>query len=338
MVGAGSMGAGVAALLARAGLEVQLGSRAAAQAASVAERAGSTTYPASPPVASAPVLSEIEFAGVDLVVFAVPVDALPAAVASVGARIGERSAVLVVSKGLVAAARSTCRRYVARACDRPRASPALGGPVHAAEAVERGASVGARLARRRLPPAARRGARRAGPRGRARRGGHGRQLAGVRQERRRSRRVRRRRPSGTNAAGAAAGACLLRDRTTLAARHGAHIPSTFTGPRRAPVISSPPCSRPAAATDGRGSCSADGMSARAASPEAPVAHGRSRGVPRAASSSGAAPDLVDGRCSARRARVRSRDDGRAPRCLEGRVVARGQGRGPASPAATARAA
>ena len=44
-------------------------------------------------------MADIEFAGVDLVAFAVPCSQLPAAIGKVGASIGDRSAVLVASKG-----------------------------------------------------------------------------------------------------------------------------------------------------------------------------------------------------------------------------------------------
>jgi glycerol-3-phosphate dehydrogenase (NAD(P)+) len=88
------------------------------------------------PVAAA----EIELGGVDLVVFAVPSGELPAAVGQHGARIGDRSAVLVVSKGLVPPLATTPSRYVHDRV-RARAVAALGGTMHALEAVERGASV-----------------------------------------------------------------------------------------------------------------------------------------------------------------------------------------------------
>ena len=73
-------------------------------------------------------------------VFAVPCQSLPAAVGKVGALIGDRSAVLVASKGLVAAARHDAHRLRGRARARPRGR-LPGGPAHAREAVEDGASV-----------------------------------------------------------------------------------------------------------------------------------------------------------------------------------------------------
>src|SRR3954454_17337609 len=104
VIGAGSMGTGVAGLLARAGLDVQRGCRTAEHAERLcAERCNGDYLPGvelPEGVSPAPVGS-IELAGVDLVVFAVPASALPQAVGSVGARIGSRTAVLVLAKGLV---------------------------------------------------------------------------------------------------------------------------------------------------------------------------------------------------------------------------------------------
>jgi glycerol-3-phosphate dehydrogenase len=84
-------------------------------------------------------VSEIELAGVDLVVFAVPASALPAAVGSAGARIGERSAVLVLSKGLVPSLGALPSHYVSERVN-ARAIACLGGPFHSGEAVASGAS------------------------------------------------------------------------------------------------------------------------------------------------------------------------------------------------------
>jgi glycerol-3-phosphate dehydrogenase (NAD(P)+) len=83
---------------------------------------------------------EIEFAGVDLVVLAVPCNGLPAALGEIGARVGERSAVLVASKGLVPPLGTTPSAYVSERV-RARAVASLAGPAHAREAIELGASV-----------------------------------------------------------------------------------------------------------------------------------------------------------------------------------------------------
>jgi glycerol-3-phosphate dehydrogenase (NAD(P)+) len=143
VVGAGRMGTAMADVLARAGLEVQLGCRTAAQAARLREVGENSAY--LPGVrleaAVAPkAVSEIEFAGVDLVVLAVPCGSLPAAVGEIGARMSERSAVLVSSKGLVAPLGTTPTAYVSERVP-ARAVASLGGPADALEASEGGAAV-----------------------------------------------------------------------------------------------------------------------------------------------------------------------------------------------------
>jgi glycerol-3-phosphate dehydrogenase (NAD(P)+) len=143
VVGAGSMGTAAAAVLARAGLEVQLGCRTGAQAETLRAARENTRYlpglelDASIDVKTVP---EIEFAGVDLVLLAVPCASLPAAVGEIGARMGDRSAVLVASKGLVPPLGTTPAAFVAERV-RARAVATLAGPAHAREAIELGASV-----------------------------------------------------------------------------------------------------------------------------------------------------------------------------------------------------
>jgi 1-acyl-sn-glycerol-3-phosphate acyltransferase len=143
IVGAGSMGTAMAELLVRAGLDVQLGCRTAAQAERIAAEGRNERYlpdlrlPAEVAVST---VSDIELFGVDLVVLAVPSRDLPAAVANIGARVGERTAVLVLSKGVVAPHGALPTAYVAERV-RARAVGCLGGPAHAREAVSAGASV-----------------------------------------------------------------------------------------------------------------------------------------------------------------------------------------------------
>jgi glycerol-3-phosphate dehydrogenase (NAD(P)+) len=143
VVGAGSMGTALAVLLARAGLEVQLGTRTAAQAERLAAARRNDAYlpgvelPAEVDVRPA---GELELVGCDLVVLAVPARGLPAAVAQAAARIGERSAVLVLSKGVVAPHGQLPSDYVGERV-RARAIGCLAGPAHAREAVEAGASI-----------------------------------------------------------------------------------------------------------------------------------------------------------------------------------------------------
>src|SRR5437764_174985 len=142
IVGAGSMGTALATLLARAGIQVQLGCRTQAGAERIQERRENDRLPGVelPDEVQVSTVADIEFGGLDLVCFAVPSRDLPAAVAQVGAKIGQRSAVLVLSKGLVPPLGLTPTAYVSERTP-ARAVAALGGPAHAAEAVSLGASV-----------------------------------------------------------------------------------------------------------------------------------------------------------------------------------------------------
>jgi glycerol-3-phosphate dehydrogenase (NAD(P)+) len=143
VIGAGCMGTAISLVLARAGLEVQLGCRTEAQADRIRGDAENAAY--LPGVAlhraiEPKAVREIEFAGVDLVVLAVPCSSLPAAVGEIGARVGERSAVLVTSKGLVPPLGTTPSAYVVERVP-ARAVATLAGPAHAREAIEIGAAV-----------------------------------------------------------------------------------------------------------------------------------------------------------------------------------------------------
>jgi glycerol-3-phosphate dehydrogenase len=137
------MGTAAAVVLARAGLEVQLGCRTAEQAQTLGAAGENTAYLPGVPLGdgiTACAVRDVEFAGVDLVVLAVPCSALPAVVGDVGAGVGERSAVLVTSKGLVPPLGTTPSAFVAERV-RARAVASLAGPAHAREAIELGAAV-----------------------------------------------------------------------------------------------------------------------------------------------------------------------------------------------------
>jgi glycerol-3-phosphate dehydrogenase len=143
VVGAGSAGTATATLLARAGLDVQLGCRNADHADRIAATGENEDYLPGielPDNVVPTTLADIEFAGVDLVVLAVPSSSLPQVVGSLGARIGDRSAVLALSKGLVQPLGTLPTRYVSERVG-ARAVAFLGGPSHAAESVDRGAHV-----------------------------------------------------------------------------------------------------------------------------------------------------------------------------------------------------
>jgi glycerol-3-phosphate dehydrogenase (NAD(P)+) len=138
VIGAGSWGTAVAVLLARGGLDVQLGTRTLEKAEEMAESRANENYlpgvqlPDSLTVKRA---ADIELAGIDLVCLAVPSAALPQAVGAIGDRVGERTAVLLLSKGMVAPMAALPSEYVAERIVRARAFASLGGPAHAKEAV-----------------------------------------------------------------------------------------------------------------------------------------------------------------------------------------------------------
>src|SRR4051812_43971311 len=143
VVGAGSWGTAVAVMLARAGLEVDLGCRTREQAEALLELRRNERYldgielPTGVNVLRA---SELEPSRHDLVVFAVPSAQLPAAVAAHGGLIAPRSGVLVCAKGLVPPLGMLPTAYVAERVP-SWAVGALGGPAHAAAALDGGASL-----------------------------------------------------------------------------------------------------------------------------------------------------------------------------------------------------
>ncbi len=143
VIGAGSWGTAVAVLLARGGLEVQLGTRTAEQAAELAETRENRRYlegvrlPRSIEVRQA---SEIELAGLDLVCLAIPSKSLPQAVGAIADRVGARSSVLLLTKGLIAPRGQLPSEYVGDRV-RARAVACLGGPAHARESVSGSAAL-----------------------------------------------------------------------------------------------------------------------------------------------------------------------------------------------------
>jgi 1-acyl-sn-glycerol-3-phosphate acyltransferase len=143
IVGAGTWGTSLAVSLARAGLEVELGCRTHEQAQVLGEARENARYlpgvelPDSVRVVRA---SELELGAHDLICLAVPARALPNVLAAHGERIPRRSGLLVVSKGLVPPLGTVPSAFAAERC-RARAVAALGGPAHAADMLEHGASV-----------------------------------------------------------------------------------------------------------------------------------------------------------------------------------------------------
>jgi glycerol-3-phosphate dehydrogenase (NAD(P)+) len=143
VIGAGSWGTAVAVLLARGGLDVQLGARTSAQAAEIAAAGENPRYlegvrlPGSVRVRQA---SEIELAGLDLVCLAIPSGSLPQAVGAIADRVGARSSLLLLTKGLIAPQGRLPAEYVGERI-RARAIACLGGPAHAREAVSGSAAL-----------------------------------------------------------------------------------------------------------------------------------------------------------------------------------------------------
>jgi len=136
VIGAGSWGTAVAVLLARGGLEVQLGTRSPEQAEAMAESRENEKYLPGVRLPETLIVKrahEIELAGCDLVCLAVPSKALPAAVGAIGDRVGQRAAVLLLAKGIVAPMGALPHEYVGERI-RARAIACLGGPAHAKEA------------------------------------------------------------------------------------------------------------------------------------------------------------------------------------------------------------
>ncbi|HEX5930119.1 MAG TPA: 1-acyl-sn-glycerol-3-phosphate acyltransferase [Solirubrobacterales bacterium] len=143
VIGAGSWGTAVAVLLARGGLDVQLGARNAERAAEMVGAGENSRYLPGVPLpetVDVRAASEIELAGLDLICMAVPSKSLPQAVGAIADRVGSRSAVLLLTKGLIAPQGQLPAEYVGERV-RARAIACLGGPAHAREAVSGSAAL-----------------------------------------------------------------------------------------------------------------------------------------------------------------------------------------------------
>jgi glycerol-3-phosphate dehydrogenase (NAD(P)+) len=143
VIGGGSWGTAVAVLLARGGLEVQLGTRSAEHAAEIAAEGENKRYlegvrlPDSLEVKQG---SEIELAGLDLICLAIPSKSMPQAVGAIADQVSARSAVLLLTKGLVGPQGQLPADYVGERV-LTRAIACLGGPAHAREAVSGSAAL-----------------------------------------------------------------------------------------------------------------------------------------------------------------------------------------------------
>ncbi len=136
VIGAGSWGTAMAVLLARGGLEVELGTRSDEKAERIdRERRNQRYLPGIPlpPELRVKRSADIELAACDLVCLAVPSKALPTVVGGLADRIPSRAAVLLLSKGMVQPLGTLPNDYVSERV-RARAIASLGGPAHAREA------------------------------------------------------------------------------------------------------------------------------------------------------------------------------------------------------------
>ena len=133
VVGAGSWGAAVAVMLARAGLEVELGCRTREQAEALAAGRSSDGIELPGEVRVLPA-SELELSRQDLICLAVPAAALLAVVAEHGPRVPRRAGVLVLPQGGPSAAHVAARTA-------SWAVGTLGGPAHAEATLEAGATL-----------------------------------------------------------------------------------------------------------------------------------------------------------------------------------------------------
>jgi glycerol-3-phosphate dehydrogenase (NAD(P)+) len=143
VIGAGSWGTAVAVLLARGGLEVQLGARTPERAEEMIGDGENRRYlPGVPLPETIDVrpASAIELAGLDLICLAIPSKQLPQAVGAIADRVSSRSAVLLLTKGLIAPQGQLPAEYVGERV-RARAIACLGGPAHAREAVSGSAAL-----------------------------------------------------------------------------------------------------------------------------------------------------------------------------------------------------
>jgi glycerol-3-phosphate dehydrogenase (NAD(P)+) len=138
VVGAGSWGTGLAVALARAGVEVDLGTRTPAQADALNRTRVNERYlpgEVLPDAITVVPCADLELGRHDLVVLAVPARALPEAAAAHGAQIPARAGLLLAAPhGALPSA------YVAERTS-ARAIASLGGPAHAADALDHGAAL-----------------------------------------------------------------------------------------------------------------------------------------------------------------------------------------------------
>jgi glycerol-3-phosphate dehydrogenase (NAD(P)+) len=143
VIGAGAWGTSLATVLARGGLEVELGCRTHEQVQEIVQTGENARYLPGvtlPDNVTVKRAADLNLEGHDLVCLAVPARALPAVLAAHGPNISPRMGALVVSKGLVPPLGTLPAAFAAERCN-ARAVAVLGGPSHSAEMLTHGASV-----------------------------------------------------------------------------------------------------------------------------------------------------------------------------------------------------
>lgn len=143
VIGAGAWGTSLAVALSRSGFEVTLGARTADEARQIADAGANERYLPGhrlEPGTEVVPAEDIDLTHVDVVLLAVPARDLPAAVGELAPRLGNSTGVVVMSKGLVP---ETGQSPTAFCTQRLPGHPVacLGGPAHAADALEHGAAV-----------------------------------------------------------------------------------------------------------------------------------------------------------------------------------------------------
>lgn len=143
VIGGGSWGTAVAAMLARSGIDVDLGCRTKAQADLINASRENDRYLPGVQLSNritAVRAADLELGRHDLVAFAVPAAELPQVVAAHASKLAPRTGVLVLSKGLVPPLGTLPSAFVAERTQ-SWAVGVLGGPAHAADALSDGASL-----------------------------------------------------------------------------------------------------------------------------------------------------------------------------------------------------
>lgn len=142
VIGAGSWGTSLAVSLQRAGLDVQLGTRTAEHAEQLRSTGENARYLPGTQLDGIAVAraTELDLSTSDVVFLAVPSRHLAHAVAAHGDRIPRDAGLVVLSKGLVAPLGTLPSAFVAERVP-SRAVACIGGPAHAADCLERGASL-----------------------------------------------------------------------------------------------------------------------------------------------------------------------------------------------------